>query len=267
MIKNIFILSFITVLISCSDSKNTDISLNELNDFEVTQGDLVSMLKIKGFSGASGKRQERLKSAYIERNAIAAIVAKEALIDFPVVRFQIKRNRNEILIKNYFDQYLKEVTSPDAIQKYYDINIDEFTEKKVHLAHILIKLSPKTTVNQKAEAHKKAINIADEIRRGANFKKMAKKYSDDKNTKNNGGDLKWLQTGNIEQSILDVAISLKMEDIPTPILTSRGYHIIKLLEPTDKKVKSLEEVSEKIAYKLKYESKVKELNRLKGLAK
>ena len=267
MIKNIFILSFFSVLVACSGSDNSENSLNELNDFKVTQEDLASMLKTKGLADSDGKRQERLKSTYIERNAIAAIVVKDPVIDLPAVRFQIKRNRNEMLIKNYFDQYLKTASSPDAVKKYYDENIDEFTDKKVHLAHILIKLSATATVNEKAEAHKKAINIADEVRRGASFEKLVRQHSDDNATKNKAGDLNWLQAESIERNIFDKAISLKMEDIPTPILTSRGYHIIKLVEPVEKKVKPLDEVKEKIAYKLKYEAKVNELKRLKELAK
>lgn len=263
--KTIFLFLFVSIT-GCSDSNTAGSKLTELNSFDVNENDLVNLLTTKGLENKEGKRQERLKENYIERNEIASIIVNEQKINLSSVVPEIKRNRNEIIIKHYFDQYLANISSDESIKKYYDENIEEFTDKKAHVAHILVDVKENASIEEKALANKKAIQIADELRRGGDFIAAAKKYSDDDDTKKSGGDLNWIKEGDVEQLIFDKVVSLEVGDISEPVLTSRGYHILKLMEPVDKKVASIEAVREKIAYKLKYNAKLNELKRLKQLA-
>ena len=266
MLKSIFILVFLATLIGCTDSKKSDAGLSGVESFTVTDKDLEGVLKISGLENVEGTRQDRVKDSFQERNAIASLIATNELLDLPLVVAEIKRNRNELLIKHYFDAFVKNATSDEAIKKYYDEHLDEFTDKRAHVAQILVKVSPTDDINKQAQLQNKAIKIADEIRRGKEFATAAKEFSDDKASRDKGGDLGWIQTGTADAAIVDKALTLDIKDIPEPIRTARGYHIIKLLEPLEKNVKAFEEVQQKIAYKLKYEAKLNELKRLKALA-
>lgn len=266
MLKNSFILVCFTTLLGCSDSQKSDTGLTGIDSFIVTNEDIDSILKINGLPDTEGKRQDRVKEVYQERNAIASLIMTNELLDLPLVLGEIKRNRNELLIKYYFEAFVKNTASDEAIKKYYDEKIDEFTDKRAHVAQILVKVSPKDDINKQAELQKKAVKIADELRRGEDFANAVKMYSDDKASKEKGGDLGWLSTGNADAVIVEKAISLDIKDIPEPIRTAKGYHVIKLLEPIETNVKPFEDVKQKIAYKLKYDAKLNELKRLKKLA-
>ncbi len=87
--------------------------------------------------------------------------------------------------------------------------------------------------NQQAE--QKAEEVLGKIISGGDFSALAKQYSEDESTKNNGGDLDWLsETDNPE--IVNVAKELDVGQITTDLIeTVDGYEIVKL---NDKRIKS-----------------------------
>lgn len=266
MLKRVLILVFsVTLTASCGEAKKPDTG-SGVGSFTVTDKDLEGVLKISGLENTEGTRQDRAKESFQERNAIASLIATSELLDLPLVITEIKRNRNELLIKHYFDAFVKDSTSDEAIKKYYDEHLDEFTDKKAHVAHILVKVVPTDDINKQAELQNRAIKIADEIRRGKDFAAAVEEFSDDIVTKDKGGDLGWIQTGMADAAIVEKSFALDINTIPDPIRTAKGYHVITLLEPVEKNVKPFEEVKDKIAYKLQYEAKLNELKRLKELA-
>lgn len=63
---------------------------------------------------------------------------------------------------------------------------------------------------------------------GANFADLAKKYSADKASAKNGGDLGYFSRGTFEPQVEQVIFSMKIGDISKPIKSSFGYQIIQL---------------------------------------
>ncbi len=264
--KGIFLFSIILLALAACAEKGNEVGLSGLESFIVESDDLSNLVDAKNVGNLTEQRAERWIANYEERNAIAFIIAKDQLVDLALMRAMIKNSRNEIIIKNYFDKLTKHTTADAAVQKYYEAHIDEFTNKRAHAAHILISISPDADVNARAEQHKIALKVADELRRNSSFEEVAKQYSDDLETKNKGGDLGWIEAGKADADIVENVMSLNVDEIPQPFLTPRGYHVVKLLEPIEKNVIALDEVKEKIIYKIKYEEKLNELKRLKELA-
>ena len=58
----------------------------------------------------------------------AANGGEVAATDMEALRAEIKRQRNEIIIKNYFAAYVKKATSEEAIKKYYDEHQEEWND-------------------------------------------------------------------------------------------------------------------------------------------
>jgi preprotein translocase subunit SecD len=86
---------------------------------------------------------------------------------------------------------------------------------------------PDTAAKAKADDVLKKV-----LTKGANFAALAKEYSDDTGSKNNGGDLGFVKRGQLvaefEKAIFD---ELKVGQItPTPVKTEFGYHLIKKLD-------------------------------------
>jgi len=132
------------------------------------------------------------------------------------------------LIQN---QVVKNVTVTEAEEKdFYDKNPKDFVvPERVHARHILIKVTSDMTAAQKAEAKKKAEDILAQLRGGADFAALAKKYSEDSSAAS-GGDLGTFARGQMVKPFEDAAFNLGVNQISNVIETQFGYHIIQVLQ-------------------------------------
>jgi len=100
------------------------------------------------------------------------------------------------------------------------------TVEQNHSRHILIRTSPQLDDDGARELLNK---LRTEIMNGADFAKLAKKYSQDPGSKNKGGDLGWADPGSYVQSFENVIANLKPGEISEPFRTQYGWHIVQLL--------------------------------------
>ena len=100
--------------------------------------------------------------------------------------------------------------------------------------HILIEIKPseKTLKN----SLNKTLKIRQEIIDGLSFSDAAKKYSQDPQSKNNGGDLGFVSRGVFVSEFEKAAFTLEKNILSDPIKTKYGYHLIEVLEKTGEKV-------------------------------
>lgn len=161
-----------------------------------------------------------------------------------MLRLEYKRNEA-------VEDYIKDNIKDDEIKKYYD---DEITGD-IKASHILIKTSVKSdaTSDEKEEAEKKAKEKAEKIIKelddGKDFAKLAKKYSDDEATANNGGDLGYFSPDEMVEEFSEAAKKLKKDEYTKkPVKTEYGYHII--LKTGEKDKPKLSEVKDEIKEKL-----------------
>ncbi|MDP4083941.1 MAG: peptidylprolyl isomerase [Bacillota bacterium] len=73
---------------------------------------------------------------------------------------------------------------------------------------------------------KTAQDIENQLKSGAKFEDLAKKYSTDPGSKDKGGDLGWFGTGVMDPAFEKAAYALKLNEISQPVKTQYGYHII-----------------------------------------
>lgn len=84
---------------------------------------------------------------------------------------------------------------------------------------------------------------------GAKFEDVAKEYSTDKASAQNGGDLGWFGTGKMDPDFEKAAYALKVNEISAPVKTQFGYHIIQVTDKKEKK--SYDEMKKDIEYQVK----------------
>jgi peptidyl-prolyl cis-trans isomerase D len=143
--------------------------------------------------------------------------------------------------------------TPTDIQQYYSKNQDQYrTQDRVRVRHILIATpppGPDGKVDQKAveAAHKKAEDVLKQLKGGADFAELAKKYSDDPGSKAQGGELGW-QTKDSElvPEFKTAMLSLNKGQISDPVQTSYGFHIIQVEDKETAGLKPLSQVKDGI---------------------
>lgn len=147
-----------------------------------------------------------------------------------VLRLEYKRNEA-------VQDYVEEQLTDDEIQDYYDKNIIG----DIKASHILITpdVDSNATDAEKTKAEKKAKKEAERIIKkledGEDFAELAKEYSDDTATKNNGGDLGYFNTDDMDENFMEAVKKLdNNEYTKEPVKTQYGYHIILKTDQKDK---------------------------------
>lgn len=145
----------------------------------------------------------------------------------------LEQNICEIVLDREVKPSVK-VTDTD-IKKFYDDNPTEFEKpEQVHAAHILISTLDKDTQQplppaKKAEKEKFAKEIKARADKGEDFGKLAKEYSEDPGSKDNGGEYTFPK-GQMVPEFEAAAFSMKPGQISDLVETHYGYHIIKTIE-------------------------------------
>ncbi|MDD2496830.1 MAG: peptidylprolyl isomerase, partial [Desulfitobacteriaceae bacterium] len=134
---------------------------------------------------------------------------------------------------------------------------DKESLEKVKVSHILVEArKSEASEEELTNAKNKAKNIIGELNEGADFAKLAQKYSDDPGTKELGGllDMEFSPSSlELVPEFVTGAFELSKvgEYSHEPVQTDIGYHIIKL----DAKKSSFEEVKEDVKKYLAQEEK------------
>ena len=146
----------------------------------------------------------------------------------------------------------------EELQSYYDQHRDEYRRpEQVKISHILIKTplpGPDGKVDPKGveEAQKKAEGILKQLKSGAKFEELAKKYSQDAESAKNGGSLGWIQRGRFPSAAVDkAAFSLPKGAASDVINAGYGFDIIRVDDKQEAHVKTLDEVKDQIEPVLK----------------
>ena len=139
------------------------------------------------------------------------------------------------------------VQVPDAqVFAEYQKNIAQYeVPERVHAEHILLMTVGKTDA-EVAEIQKQAEDILKQLKKGAKFEDLAKKYSQDPGTKDKGGDLGWIVKGQTVAEFEKSAFSLPKNQISDLIKTQYGFHIIKVLDHENPHTKTFDEVKDSI---------------------
>ncbi len=131
------------------------------------------------------------------------------------------------------------------LQSVYNSSLDRFrTPERVKVRHILITTDATTT---DAQAQAKAADVLKQLKGGADFAELAKKYSKDPGSAAKGGDLDFISRGQTVPPFEQAAFSLKPGDLSGLVKTTYGYHILQVQQKEDARVKPLAEVRDVLA--------------------
>jgi peptidyl-prolyl cis-trans isomerase D len=130
--------------------------------------------------------------------------------------------------------------SDEEARQYYTQHLSDYrVSDRVKVAHILFKTTGKNPA-EIAAIEKKAQDVLNQIRGGADFAESAKKNSED-TTASSGGELGWIVRGQTVKEFENTAFAMKPGEVSGLVKVPYGIHIIKL---EDKQTAHLETFAE-----------------------
>lgn len=103
-------------------------------------------------------------------------------------------------------------------------------EGQLLASHIMMIVSQRATAAEQALAKQRIDSIYAALKAGADFAELAKKYSQDRGSAQNGGQLPWFFRGQMIPDFETEVMKLKPGEMSEPFLSTVGYHIVLLHE-------------------------------------
>ena len=206
---------------------------------------------------ASAEFANAMKDELVNREILSQAAKKKGLDKSPTVAAQMDMARQAVLIRAFFEDYVKANPISDAqLKADYDKYVVQLGDKEFKVRHILVD----------KEDDAKAIIVS--LKRGETFEKLAKDKSKDTGSKDNGGDLDWAPAGRyVPEFATAVKAQAKGQLSETPVKSPFGFHVIRVDDSRAMKVPSFDEVKDKFRQQAQQEQVAALVQDLRGKAK
>jgi peptidyl-prolyl cis-trans isomerase D len=189
-----------------------------------------ALIKPEDLESKISPDEAEIQSSY-EKNKSKYQVPEKRSVRFGLV--DVNRIRQSIQI------------SDDQLKVQYQQNIQQYqVPNRVHVEHILLMTTGKPDAEVE-EIKKRAEDILAQLKKGAKFEDLAKKYSED-TAKDKGGDIGWIVQGQALPEYEKAAFSLPAGSVSDLVRTQIGIYIIKVVEKETAHTKPFEEVKESL---------------------
>ncbi|CCK97891.1 TPA: peptidylprolyl isomerase [Clostridioides difficile] len=193
--------------------------------------------------------KEKMDKAGVDKEYLKQEISRDLAIDKNKKAFEDRINISDNDMEAYYTSHKK------------DFNVEEISASQI-LISTLEKNKKEVSKDKKEALKKKADNILTKIKNGESFESLAKKYSDDKATGKNGGQLGYFSKDDKNAEFTKEVFKLKKNEVSKVFETSYGYHIVKVTDKRERQ-KSFNECQSLIRESIlneKYIEHIKKLN-------
>jgi peptidyl-prolyl cis-trans isomerase C len=221
-----------------------DASINAQAGLSPAQADEYRKQALKQFSDPQAKAQ--VLQQMVASRVLAAEAKRTQLDQSPDYRERLMAFADRLLASTLMAQAIgqRAGVTPEDAQRYYQTNKDRYAEPaKVILAHIV--------VGSEAEAR----DLLARAQAGGDFAELAKQFSSDERTKSDGGRIAQPVTQDAE-SIPGIGRQAELQSaiwavaagsvLNSVYQTDAGWQVVKVLDRTERKDKSYEEVKDQV---------------------
>ncbi|MFL1524820.1 SurA N-terminal domain-containing protein [Pseudomonas sp. O230] len=192
----------------------------------------IATLNVKADPAAVKLTDDEVK-AYYDEHAKEFMTPDQVIIDY----LELKKS-------SFFDQV---AVKDEDLQAAYQKEIANLSEQR-RAAHILIEVNDKVT---EAQAKAKIEDVQARLAKGEKFEALAKEFSQDPGSANNGGDLGYAGPGVYDPAFETALYALTKDQVSAPVRTDFGFHLIKLLGVEAPEVPTLASLKDKLTKELK----------------
>ena len=254
--KKIAVLILLAGLAACSETEEQGKVIATVNGVDITEQQFQAYLDFKRIRVDDDAHRARLLDQYLERQGLSLLLQQKQDDEARLMaQAELEDFQRQMTISRHFERHLKEAVNDDKIRNYYLANRDRYSEEKVHVAHILVRLQRDMPESERKVKLTQINEIYSRLRAGADFAETARSESEDRVSSRKGGDLGWMKKGSIDPKFSEQMFALGKDEISEPFETPFGYHIIKILDEAKTTTQSLESVTGDIRYLLRQQVK------------
>ncbi|WP_409367360.1 peptidyl-prolyl cis-trans isomerase [Lysinibacillus sp. 38-6] len=136
--------------------------------------------------------------------------------------------------------------SDEELKQYFEENKDDYgQQEQVAASHIFL------------EDEATAKEVEAKLKAGEDFAELAKTYSIDTDTSEDGGDLGYISRGQMDEQFEEAAFALEKDEVSGVVQSAEGYHIIKVTGKVPAEEAVFEDVKDEV-YETLLESRINE---------
>lgn len=173
---------------------------------------------------------------FADMHLLAQLAASRHLDNDADVRQQLEWVREGVLANAARDDlYQHAQVSDEEAKRYYDTHSGDFIDYS--LQHLVIRYrgsSIPVRAGQKDmtedEARAQAETLRKQVLQGKDFPELVNQYSDDADSKSEGGMLPETSSRNLLPEIAQSVAGLKENEVSPPIKTQFGYHLVRVIK-------------------------------------
>lgn len=155
-------------------------------------------------------------------------------VALPQYRQQLTRTyRDQLLVQRFLRDRLqgggaRPDISDEEIQRFWVAQRASLGTRPANLTLQQVTIEPTPSDSAKAAAQAEALDVLRQLREGAEFEVLARRFSDDPGTRERGGDLGWFRTGQMVPQFEQVAFALRPGQTSGVVESPFGFHIIRV---------------------------------------
>ena len=160
----------------------------------------------------------QLRDVVINNVAILELAKQENFLKNQAVVDEVKKASEQALVRIYLQQKIKESMTREKLFNLYKESLKEFVpEDEIKARHILV------------ETEAEANQIISDLKKGADFAKIANEKSIDQGASKNGGELGYFVKEMMVPEFGKVVFAMKKGEITSkPIRTQFGWHVVEV---------------------------------------
>ena len=179
--------------------------------------------KNKALSGQKSLTPQEYLNLYINYQLKVADALAKGLDTTKTFRREFQLYRDQQLSKKLVNPSFIDSTARAIYQK----EVQQLNGKDlIEVSHILLNVPSTATAAQRDKVAQRADSLYQAVLAGADFAELARRYSEDKGTAQNGGQLPTLYPGMTVLPFEEAAYSLQPNQMSRPVLSPFGYHLI-----------------------------------------
>ena len=140
--------------------------------------------------------------------------------------------RQQLLYQQYMAKHSRDlsgiVVEEEEVREFFETQREQLGQRPptVEFGQVVVLTTPSDSARE--AAREEAERVREMAVQGDDFEDLARRFSDDPGSRNNGGDLGWFRRGAMVDAFEDAAFNLPVDAVSLPVETDFGFHIIKV---------------------------------------